>query len=282
MKENLLLTGVGCPGIWGTAESLKGYRLIGCDVREDTVGKNFCEETYHVPHPNNPKYLGEIRKIIKKEGVDLVIPLTTYELSALSKLKTPVLVDKDNIYITNNKKLLFRALSDRFYMTKFFETDHGVVMKPEVGSGEDGVIIQRGMGVVMPYLPGKEYTVDCLAKEGKMVVCVPRSRDKIRDGITFEGETVAHEPIMNYCQDIIESLHLDGIVGLQFKCDRHGNPKLIDCNPRVQGSMYHSTLAGANIIEGAVKQKLTDESGLKQSDVKWGIKMKRYWGCLEG
>jgi len=279
IKPTLLLTGCGCPGIWGTAKSLGDYRLIGCDVRKDTVGKHFCEKTYQVPQPSNHKYLAEIKKIIKQEKVDLVIPLTTYELEELSKLKTPVL--SGNLAM-NDKARLFEVLSNAYYVVPFFQTLTGSVIKPNIGSGEDNVHVTTGNGIVMEYLPGKEYTVDCLAKNGKMVICVPRTRDVIRDGITFEGVTIKHDIIMGYCQDIIEIFHTDGLVGFQFKEDAYGNPKLIDCNPRIQGSMYHSTLVGVNIIEGAVKQKLTGESGLSQRDVKWEVKMKRFWGMLKG
>jgi carbamoyl-phosphate synthase large subunit len=133
--------------------------------------------------------------------------------------------------------------------------------------------------LITEYFPGKEYSVDVLADKGRMVVCVPRTRDVIRSGITFEGETVKHEAIIETCKFLTWELNLDGAVGFQFKENSEGNPMLLECNPRVQGTMVHSTLANANVIRGAVEQTLFHTTDVSQNNVRWGVKIRRYWGC---
>jgi carbamoyl-phosphate synthase large subunit len=56
------------------------------------------------------------------------------------------------------------------------------------------------------------------------------------------------------------------------------NYKIIECNPRVQGTMVASTLAGANIIEAACLEAL----GLPVPpfSVRWGASFTRYWGII--
>jgi carbamoyl-phosphate synthase large subunit len=131
--------------------------------------------------------------------------------------------------------------------------------------------------LVTKYFPGKEYSVDVLAQGGHATVCVPRTRDVIRSGITFEGETVNHESTIETCKFLTWALGLDGAVGFQFREDSEGQPMLLECNPRVQGTMVHSTLAGANIINWAVQSALGEK--IFVHDPEWGVKIRRYWGC---
>jgi len=132
--------------------------------------------------------------------------------------------------------------------------------------------------LVMEYLSGKEYSVDVLSKGGEAYVVVPRSRDQIRTGITFAGTVEKRRDIIEYTKKLTKALSLDFAHGFQFKEDREGVPKIIECNPRVQGTMVLSTLAGANVIYGAVKLALGDR--LPEFKVRWGTKLLRYWGGI--
>lgn len=131
--------------------------------------------------------------------------------------------------------------------------------------------------IVTEYLSGDEYTVDCLRTKQTIVV-VPRKRDVIRTGITFEGTTVFQPDIIEYSKRITEALRLQYCFGFQFKNDQNGVTKIIECNPRVQGTMVLSTMAGANLIYSAVKLVLKEE--IPSFDVKWGTKLIRYWGGI--
>jgi len=129
--------------------------------------------------------------------------------------------------------------------------------------------------LVTEYLPGAEYTVDVLMRGGVMIACIPRRRDIIRTGITFEGVTVNHSGIIKACKEITERTGLEYVVGFQFKENSRGEVRVLECNPRVQGTTVHSTLAGANIIQAAVTGQF-----ISQGDIQWGTKITRYWGGL--
>lgn len=129
--------------------------------------------------------------------------------------------------------------------------------------------------LVMEYLPGQEYSVDVLVKEGKCIAVVPRSRDKLKMGISFVGTTVKNQKIIKYSTKIVEGLKLNGNIGLQFKNDQNGIPKIIESNPRVQGTMILATAANANLVYGAVQLALKEK--IKPFKIAWGTKMIRYW-----
>jgi len=132
--------------------------------------------------------------------------------------------------------------------------------------------------MVMEYLPGEEYTVDALAMNGELFVTIPRKRLQIRSGITFQGLIEEHEQIIKYSNALIKELELSYAFGFQFKHDENAEPKLLECNPRIQGTMVMATFAGANILYSALKLLLGEE--IPDFKVRWGTKFIRYWGGI--
>ncbi len=129
--------------------------------------------------------------------------------------------------------------------------------------------------IVTEYLPGLEYTVDVLRTETSFVA-IPRTRDLIRSGITFAGTTEFNEEIIGYSKKMSEEINLKYCFGFQFKMDKTGVPTILECNPRVQGTMVMSTFASANLIYAAVKTALGED--IPEFHINWGTKMLRYWG----
>jgi len=129
--------------------------------------------------------------------------------------------------------------------------------------------------LVMEYLPGEEYSVDLLADNGRYIASIPRLREKIKMGISFVGITVEDEEIMEYSKMVTETLGLNGNIGLQFRRDENGVPKLIESNPRVQGTIVLCTASGYNMVYNSVKLALGESP--MPFEPKWGTKMVRYW-----
>lgn len=132
--------------------------------------------------------------------------------------------------------------------------------------------------LVMEYLPGKEYSVDLLVNNGETIVTVPRERQQLKMGISFVGKTVNNQEIIDCSEKIASLLKLNGNIGFQFKEDEEGNPKIIECNPRLQGTVNLCTAAGANLVYLAVKLALKEE--IEKPKVKWNVKMIRYWEAI--
>lgn len=131
--------------------------------------------------------------------------------------------------------------------------------------------------LVMEFLPGKEYSVDVLARRGEVLIVIPRLRQKIKMGISFVGITENNEEIVKSSSKIVSLLGLHGNIGLQFREDAGGTPKIIESNPRVQGTIVLCTAAGVNMVYNAVKMALNEEVVERQEEVRWGVRMVRYW-----
>jgi carbamoyl-phosphate synthase large subunit len=129
--------------------------------------------------------------------------------------------------------------------------------------------------LVSEYLPGDEYTVDTIVKDGKVKVIIPRKRIKMVGGISVAGIFEKNEGIINYCSDVIESMNLEGPIGVQVKADVNGQYKVLEINPRIQGTSVAALGAGINLpllaIYGAVGNPNYD------LNIKWGVGFVRYY-----
>ncbi|MGQ0740553.1 MAG: ATP-grasp domain-containing protein [Bacteroidota bacterium] len=131
--------------------------------------------------------------------------------------------------------------------------------------------------LVIEYLPGDEYSVDCLANHGEPVLVAPRLRKRMINGISVEGEFVKDDNIIAYCTQIIKELQLHGNIGIQVKRFAAGQFLILEINPRVQGSISAGLGAGINLPVLAVKQELGLPITPGELQVKWGTKFSRYW-----
>jgi carbamoyl-phosphate synthase large subunit len=132
--------------------------------------------------------------------------------------------------------------------------------------------------IVMEYLPGDEYTSDVFRYKNYMLV-IPRKRLLVRSGITFSGCVERDEQVISFSGKLAERLNLEYCFGFQFKLDEKGLPKILEANPRVQGTMVLATFAGANIIYSSIKAAMGEE--IPAFKVNWDTKLIRYWGALD-
>jgi len=209
-------------------------------------------------------------------------------------------------YLTNSEASLVKAVELLSYPRE------KVVVKPRISNGmrglrilsEDQCDVQRFLSekpegveirlsalldilprgdwpelLVTEYLPGSEYTADAFRGEyGKVII--PRLREKIRSGITFDAKVDLRPDIIEYSEKLAEALNLKFCFGFQFKLSQEGIPKLLECNPRVQGTMVFSVFAGFNIIYCSVMEALGKPARISDLNLKNGFKFKRYWGGI--
>lgn len=131
--------------------------------------------------------------------------------------------------------------------------------------------------LVSEYLPGEEYSVDCLANHGDIIVIAPRLRTKMINGISVEGEFVNEEKIIAYCRQIVKELQLHGNIGIQVKRSTADQFLILEINPRVQGTVSAGLGAGINLPVLAIKQELGLPISPADMTVRWGTKFTRFW-----
>jgi len=133
--------------------------------------------------------------------------------------------------------------------------------------------------LVTEYLPGDEYSVDVF-RNSNGTVAIPRNRKDIRSGISFDTEIELNSDIIKYSVRLSESLNLKYCFGFQFKMDQANVPKILESNPRIQGTMVASTYAGFNMIYYSVKEALGHSIEISDIEICDNTHIKRYWGAI--
>jgi len=129
--------------------------------------------------------------------------------------------------------------------------------------------------VVSEYLPGKEYSIDVLARGGESLIIVPRVRDKIMHGISIAGTVEKNDEVDAIVRRIVKAFGFDYNINVQLKGSDDGRLLPYEINPRISGTIAAATGAGANLIYFGAKLALNEE--IPKVNVKYGTKMIRYW-----
>jgi len=174
-----------------------------------------------------------------------------------------------------------RILSeDPWDVTRFLKEKPGSL---EIRLEDLLVILRNGRWpelIVQEFLPGAEYTVDVFRGRHGAVV-IPRLREEMRSGITFRARVELRADLEQFALQLAEELDLRYAFGFQFKLSEEGIPKLLECNPRVQGTMVTAVFAGCNVIWWAVQEALGEKVvPNKPSQSIDNMRFIRYWGGL--
>jgi carbamoyl-phosphate synthase large subunit len=118
----VLVTASGAPG---TAALLRGLRengerevrLVGTDMSERSIGRLLCDAFHLVPPGSDPSFPEVVREIVEREGVDVVLPQSSFDLEGLAAHRdafpVPVLVSEPETIRRSNDKAETYALLHR-------------------------------------------------------------------------------------------------------------------------------------------------------------------------
>lgn len=119
----VLLTGGGAPGASGIIKSLRKaderpIRIEAVDMNSDAYGFAFADGSHTVPAGDDPEYVPRMLEIADSVAADVILPLTTAELSPLSERREEfdarvMVSDPEPLRIANNKGRLYRFLDER-------------------------------------------------------------------------------------------------------------------------------------------------------------------------
>jgi carbamoyl-phosphate synthase large subunit len=198
------------------------------------------------------------------------------QAAALGYPRTPVVVKPP---VSNGMRGMRILREDAWDAERFLRDKPSGV---EVSLDELLAVLRRGREwpalLVTEYLSGPEYSVDCF-RGAAGEVAVPRLRRAIRSGISFDTVVEWRDDIIEFTLAAAEALDLQYAFGFQFKLDDDGVPKVLECNPRVQGTMAASIFAGVNCIWLAVQEALGSRPQIPEP-VGGEVRFKRYWGGI--
>ncbi len=105
--------------------------------------------------------------------------------------------------------------------------------------------------IVMPYLPGPERSVDCLARDGELLRAVVRRKASAEGYQKLED----NPGIVEIAARLTRHFRLDAVFNVQFR-DADGQPYLLEINPRMSGGLYCACLSGLEFPYWAIRLAL--------------------------
>ena len=115
----VLLTAAGSPGTAALMRALRengerDVRVVGVDMSERSVGRHLCDAFALVPPGDDAGFADAVRALVEAEGVDAVIPQSSYDLPGLAAARhdfpVPVLVSSSETIRRSNDKAETYAL----------------------------------------------------------------------------------------------------------------------------------------------------------------------------
>lgn len=95
--------------------------------------------------------------------------------------------------------------------------------------------------VLMPYLPGPEYSVDMLVNKGKVLAAVARRKEGSLQYLEQSGE--AYHLALR-CAEVMQG---DGLINVQTRHNDDGVPVLLEINMRPSGGIGYTRHSGVNL-----------------------------------
>ena len=141
------------------------------------------------------------------------------------------------------------------------------ILDEQCGSGDhllDGVLYHIGLSelrlslsrrqvkqplIVMEYLDGPEYSVDCVGDGRQLICAVPRRKPTGSE----RGQLIESRPdILASVASLTAAYHLSGLFNIQFREGRNGI-RLLEINTRLSGGIGMACAAGPNLPLIALK-----------------------------
>ncbi|MGH8584208.1 MAG: ATP-grasp domain-containing protein [Gammaproteobacteria bacterium] len=132
-----------------------------------------------------------------------------------------------------------------------------------------GSRVSFGPLLVMEYLDGPEYSVDCYARQGELIYAIPRL--KLRLGQRIDADPGLHR----LARGITEHFNFNGLFNIQIKVGG-GVPKCIEVNPRLSGGIGIACKSGVNLPYIALREALDERPLTGLPNPRFGLTVADY------
>lgn len=248
----------------------KHFELIGASSVSDHGAFVYENHIEGVPFVDDETFIDSINDIIKSESIDYIFPAhdsVVLKLAQNQKHIEAIVVTSPSITteISRSKSRTYAVLKDTvrtpvLYNDSSLINEFPVFLKPDVGQGSKGTLRANNLNdiyqatlndptlLIMEYLPGDEYTVDCFTdSEGVLLYSQARKRARIQNGISVNSKSVIGDEFVQFASKINKEIKFNGAWFFQVKRDKSGQLCLMEIAPRIAGTMALSRISGVNL-----------------------------------
>lgn len=220
-----------------------------------------------LPFIRDDDFIEKFNALVDEWKIDLVFP--THDTVALffarnkDNLHAKIIVaDLETAEVCRDKRKTYDLFADCDFCPKLYHSFESFpcFVKPVDGQGGQNAyrisrkedipeIFDNDKNVIVEYLPGDEYTVDCISdRHGELKAILPRKRNRMMAGICVAGYTMpADKEIIRIAEAINQRLSFLGLWYFQLKKDGYGAYKLLEVSCRCAGTMCLSRARGVNL-----------------------------------
>ena len=229
----------------------------------------FLYQSYHIlPSINEPTWLDELVKLCRDLGIEYIFPAYDDVLVELAKHRDEIpavilTASRSVCRTTRSKSRTYDQLSSIVRVPRIYKytekKDFPLFVKPDRGQGSQGAqLVQNETElalvtsalkdpIVCEYLPGEEYTVDCLSdRDHGVIFCGARIRLRVRNGIAVNTKSIKLDGSEEIANHIHQELGMRGAWFFQLKRAEDGHLVLLEVAPRIAGSMSVHRMQGIN------------------------------------
>jgi carbamoyl-phosphate synthase large subunit len=296
-SPRVLVTGVGGPSGVCLLKALaeRPVTLLAGDIDPYAAGLYLVgpEQRVILPRGDDPVFAEVLLAMCEREAVNVMVPTVDSELIPLAACRARfeqagvrlVLAPLATLEVCLDKWALHARCHshvrtpDTVLVDEAFDPAAAplpAIVKPRTGSGSRGIhrierigelerLERDGSLLVQELLPGAEYSLDVLATgEGRVIAVVPRERLKIDSGIAVTARTRHDERLERTGREVAELIELTGVANVQVKGNVHGDPALLEVNPRFPGTMALTLASGPDMpwlcVADALGEKMPQQS----------------------
>jgi predicted ATP-grasp superfamily ATP-dependent carboligase len=256
--------------LYNSLINYKNINLFGANMGINSAG-NYLFENYielKTSYKDN-NHLIELNNIINKFNIhhiypaydDIILYLRENEKNINCNILTSSL---DTVNICRSKLKTYNFLEPYIRVPKIYNNydklDFPIFIKPDIGSGAIGCIKINNQNefnqnnlnpddIICEYLPGDEFTIDCLSNnDNQLLFHNIRKRVIYKGGISILTEKINNMPDINKMAEIISNkLKMIGCWFFQCKYNKNIEITLLEVAPRVAGAMALTRYVGVNL-----------------------------------
>ena len=263
----------------GSEIGLEIYKSLRYNIHFNLIGANsiddhgkFVYENYigNLPFSTDQNFVDNLKKIVIEKNIDAIYPTMDSVISLLKenedKLGCLVLSSENHTTkICLSKQLTYSLFKNKIPTPKIYIIDNDIIdypvfLKPNIGYGSKGIYKANNISevhfykkidndlIVLEYLPGREYTIDCFTNFNRELLFIgPRQRNRISNGISVNTSTIKVKNRFEELASIInENLRFNGSWFFQVKERNDGTLVLMEIASRLAGSSSVYRIKGIN------------------------------------
>lgn len=274
-KKNVLVfpggTEIGLE-ICKSLQYCKDIKLFSAGSNVSNHAPFIFQNHFVIPDIYSVNWIEAINEIIAAHAIDYIFPAYDDVILTLAqnseKIKAKIISSPlTTCSICRLKSFTYDKFKGLLPVPVIYKTpseirNFPVFVKPDRGQGSQdankvqnertlAVLTENNPGlIIMEYLPGKEYTIDCFTERSKgLLFCNGRERVRIKSGISMNSRPVdsaKQAEFRKMADTISKELEFHGAWFFQVKEADSGFLKLLEIGPRISGTMATNRALGVN------------------------------------